>query len=58
MAIEGEAIDVPRQSGSASAELWRDVASAAEEALASVTLADLVTRQREINEAGEPIYYI
>jgi Rrf2 family protein len=58
LAIEGEAIDVPRQTGSASAELWRDVAAAAERALTDASLADLAERQREIDEAGEPIYYI
>lgn len=57
-ALEGAVIDVPRQTGSAVAEMWQDVASAVENQLGSVTIADLVKRQRELDALEAPMYYI
>jgi len=56
--LEGLVVDVPRQPGSAAAELWQGVADAAEAYLASVTIADLLERQRELDAAAAPMYYI
>lgn len=58
VALQGEVIDVPRQPGSAAADLWRGMAEAAEEHLASVTLADLLEEQRKLDARLTPMYYI
>lgn len=58
VALEGSVVDVPRQPDSAAAELWQGVADAAEAHLASVTIADLLERQRELDAAAAPMYYI
>lgn len=57
-ALEGTVIDVPRQPGSAVAEMWQDVAVLVEDRLDSVTVADLVQRQRELDALAAPMYYI
>lgn len=57
-AIQGEILDVPRQQGSASAELWSRAASALEEFFDSVTLRELAARQTELDELANPVYYI
>ncbi len=57
-ALQGEVIDVPKQPGSAAAELWAGMAGAAEAHLGSVTLADLLEKQRELDESLTPMYYI
>lgn len=57
-ALEGEVIDVPHQDRLATTELWRGMAEAAEAYLDSVTLADLVKQQREIDANAVPMYYI
>lgn len=57
-ALQGEALDVPKNPTSATSELWANAAGALEAALASVTLEDLARRQAEIDEAGSPMYFI
>lgn len=57
-ALEGDVIDVPRQDRVATTELWQGMASAAEGYLESVTLADLVKAQRELDARSAPMYYI
>lgn len=57
-AVQGEALDVPHATGSATAEFWAKAASALDEALASTTLADLVKRQAEMDAAAGPMYFI
>ncbi|HET6351828.1 MAG TPA: Rrf2 family transcriptional regulator [Coriobacteriia bacterium] len=57
-ALEGEVIDVPRQDRLATTELWRGMADAAADYLESVTLADLVKQQRELDANAVPMYYI
>lgn len=57
-AVQGQALDVPRSSGSATAEFWAQTASALEDNLRSTTLADLVRRQAEIDAAAGSMYYI
>ncbi len=58
VAIQGEALDVPRSAGSATAEFWAGAASVLEDHLRSATLADLVRRQAEIDAAAGPMYFI
>jgi Rrf2 family protein len=57
-AVQGDALDVPRTANSATAELWADAASILEGHLRSVTLADLVRRQSEIDASAGPMYFI
>lgn len=57
-ALEGSVIDVPRQPGSAVAEMWIDVADTATERLKEFTVADLLERQRELDAQTVPVYYI
>lgn len=57
-AVQGEALDVPRGTASATAEFWGQAASALESALGSATLADLVKRQAEIDASSGPMYFI
>ncbi len=57
-ALEGEVIDVPHQERLATTALWRGMAEAAETYLDSVTLADLVKQQRELDAQAVPMYYI
>lgn len=57
-AVQGEALDVPHGTGSATSEFWGRAAHALEEELASATLADLVKRQAEIDAASGPMYFI
>ena len=57
-AVQGQALDVPRSTGSATAEFWESAAQTLEGALAATTLADLVKRQAEIDAASGPMYFI
>lgn len=57
-AVQGEALDVPHSTASASAEYWTGLASAVEEHLTSTTLADLAKRQTELDAAAGPMYFI
>jgi len=57
-ALLGDVLDVPRTSGSAVAEMWRDAADRFESSLDGVTLHGLAERQNEIDAAAQPMYYI
>jgi len=57
-ALEGAVIDVPRQTESAVAEMWRHMAEMVEGHLASTTVEDLLTRERELEVRRVPMYYI
>lgn len=57
-ALEGAVVDVPKQPGSAVAEMWADVAGIVAERLGETTVADLLERQRELDSEAVPIYYI
>ncbi|MDP2299578.1 MAG: Rrf2 family transcriptional regulator [Coriobacteriia bacterium] len=56
--IQGDALDVPRASASATSALWADVARTLDERLASTTLADLAREQADIDAAAETMYFI
>jgi DNA-binding IscR family transcriptional regulator len=51
-------LDVPKATGSATAEFWGRAADALEEQLGSATLTDLVRRQAELDAAAGPMYFI
>lgn len=58
LALHGEIIDVPHVSGSAAAEVWSEVAGRSGDWLAEVDLATVAMRQRELDAAAAPMYYI
>lgn len=57
-AVQGETLDVPRVSGSATSEMWAEAASALEERLRTITVADLVKRQAALDAEQSPMYFI
>jgi len=57
-ALEGDVLDVPRQAGSATAEVWLAAAGALAETLDAVDLATVARRQRELDADTTPMYYI
>lgn len=57
-AMQGAVLDVPRQTGSASAEFWQESADNLSEFAEARTLADLAKRQREFDAQAAPMYYI
>jgi len=57
-ALQGEVLDVPKVSRSATAQMWADAAGALEESLERVTIADLVKRQAEFDFGTAPTYEI
>jgi len=57
-AVQGDALDVPRSAGSATAEFWAGAAAVLSAHLEATTLADLVKRQAEIDAAAGPMYFI
>lgn len=57
-ALQGDALDIPRSSGSATAEFWATAARALEERLQAVTLADLARRQTQLDAETAPMYFI
>lgn len=57
-AIEGTACDVPRQLGSAVAEMWESMAEGVAATLGATSVADLAARQRELSEPAAAVYYI
>jgi len=58
LALHGEVLDVPLQSDSAAAEVWREAAENLAQYLAGVDLASVATRQRELDASAAPMYYI
>ncbi len=57
-AIEGEVVDVPHVAGSATSEMWSEMASGIERIAGEITLADLARRQSAIDADRTPMYYI
>lgn len=57
-ALDGQVLDVPKNTASATSELWAHAAGALEHVLASVTVADLAQRQSELDTAAGPMYFI
>lgn len=58
VAVQGEVLDVPQATGSASAEFWTGADAALGDYLQDTTLADLALRQTELDAELEPLYYI
>ena len=58
VALEGGSLDVPRTSGTVVSDMWADVARTLDEALSTVTLADLAAQQSELDASAAAIYYI
>ncbi len=57
-ALQGDALDIPRSTGSATAEFWESAARALENRLQTVTLADLASRQAQLDAEASPMYFI
>ena len=57
-AIEGTVLDVPKVSGSAVSEFWRDTEGAVGAYLSGHTLAMLARRQAELDSTATLLYYI
>jgi len=57
-ALEGGALDVPHTSGTVVSEMWAEIATSLDAALAEVTLADLAQRQNALEASQAAIYYI
>jgi Rrf2 family protein len=57
-ALQGTALDVPHTHGSATTQMWEQVAAAIEEHLAAVSIAELAERQAQIDRAGAAMYQI
>jgi DNA-binding IscR family transcriptional regulator len=56
-ALQGDVLDIPRSSGSATVEFWETAARALEDRLQSVTLADLALRQAQLDAETAPMYF-
>lgn len=57
-AIEGDVLDVPKVSCSATSEFWQRSADSLGVYLAGTTIASLAQRQAELDTASAQIYYI
>jgi Rrf2 family protein len=57
-AVQGEILDVPHVTGSASSALWCEAADQLAGYLATVSLAELAERQRELDGAAATMYWI
>lgn len=57
-ALQGDALDVPRTTGSATSEFWVGLASDVDTLLSSTTLAELAARQSALDTEREPMYFI
>jgi len=57
-ALQGEILDVPKTAQSATAEMWADLAGEIGRSLSGVTIADLAARQKELDLARSPMYFI
>ena len=58
IAVQGEVLDVPHTSGSATAELWVGADEALGEYLAGMTVEGLAERQAELDAELVAVYYI
>lgn len=57
-ALQGAVLDVPRQTYSATAEMWQEAADELSAFAESRTLAQLASRQKELDALAAPMYYI
>jgi Rrf2 family protein len=57
-AIEGDVLDVPHVSGSATTEFWERTADSLGAFLESTTIATLAERQTQLDSAAAEVYYI
>lgn len=57
-AVQGDVLDVPKITGSASSEMWAEAQQALADFFSEVSLADLAKRQRELDARRMPMYYI
>jgi Rrf2 family protein len=57
-AVQGEVLDVPHVTGSATTALWSDAARELGAFLRTVSLAELAQRQRELDGAAATMYWI
>jgi Rrf2 family protein len=57
-AVQGAALDVPHVTGSAASAMWGDAAEHLQGFLATVSLAELAERQRTLDGAATPMYWI
>jgi Rrf2 family protein len=57
-AVQGAVLDVPHVTDSAASALWGDAAEHLQDFFATVTLAELAERQRELDGAATPMYWI
>lgn len=58
LALEGQVLDVPHQTGSAVTEVWQRAAEKLEGFLLETDLASVAARQRKLDAAAAPMYYI
>jgi Rrf2 family protein len=58
LAIQGDVLDVPRQRGQATAEIWLQAAHVLDEYLGEVTLEQIAARQRALDAIRAPMYFI
>ncbi len=56
--LDGTVLDIPHVKGSASSEVWSEIASSFGRELDRVTLADLAARQDRLDSTAVPMYYI
>ena len=57
-ALKDDVLDIPHTDASAATEFWAQIASAMEDALGKVTVAELATRQTELDVERAPMYHI
>lgn len=57
-AVQGQLLDVPRVTGTASSEMWERLAAELGASADRITLADLALRQTEIDARSAAMYYI
>lgn len=57
-AVQGEVLDIPHVTTSAASELWAEAADSLAGFLATVSLAQLAERQRDLDGIAESMYWI
>ena len=58
IALQGEVLDVPQLTGSAAALVWQEAADRLTDQLAGIDLGSVAARQRALDSAAAPMYYI
>ena len=57
-AVQGEVLDIPKVTGSAASDLWAEAAEQLGGFFATVSLADLAQRQRDLDGMSATMYWI